>query len=934
MRLLRLRVHGFGPIEAWDTGEGDELPGLVAVLGSNEAGKSSIHQAIVALLYGFYPASRDRNPLSPWSGKDPELEAWIQTGEGEDLHLRRRLLSRPDAQLARGDRVEELRNRELPMVGHVSKEVFESVYALTLGQLSRLEAEGWGAVQDRLVVGMGTEDLRSPREAAAELENEAGQVWRPTRRGNQRIRALQEEVQEWLEFSRKARERDRELRTIHGRIPELDETLEALEAEERSLEVAAHRIGRLRPLAGRLEQLEELEGTAGPPEELERLPPDPSSALQGLDERLEEAVELQKRLEMQLEDAEDRADGLSEEDSLVLAAASTLRPLADRAPLLQEYAARRGQVKGEVTRLQRRLRERAAPLFEGEGPAHTPALSHLSPDELRERLEAVARIERRLEAARDGLERARREDGGSGSGPGAADETAPPRGPGGDVLGALGGGAVLLVLGVALLILTGGTVLPWHLILLGMGLALLGWGAVTLTRRRVRREILEEERARSRARIQTAEEELRTLESELDRARSRVKELLSSLPLRAQVLQDPPAGLPRELERLQTLHLDLEDQERRLEDLTEADRKIGGEVEEVRAKFSALDDLPSEPILALPELGRRLDELTRRDASARSARSEGARIQEELDRIRHRVEELEERRRALVEAIRGAGGEGPVEQALQRVRERLQAWAALDRAREELREGRPDLHRERLELQAARGANEDWLQDPEALTRVEARRRDLSREREELRDELATLRERARHLAAEETPDMVAGRIQALRDEMEELGRARDRDVALARVIRVAERRFREAHQPDILRRAGAYLGRITQGRYRRLLLSDTPGQDPFVLDAEHLPGALAVEPPISTGTREQIYLALRLAIVDHLESDREALPLFLDEVLVNWDEARRDRGLDLLAGMAQDRQIFLFTCHPSLARGVEGRGGRTLHLQGPGASP
>lgn len=927
MKLLRFRVHGFGPIDAWDTGDQDDLPGLVAVLGSNEAGKSSVHQAIVALLYGFYPASRDRNPLSPWSGKDPELEGWIETREGEALHLHRRLLSSPRAQLRRGDRVEELRNRELPAVGHVSKEVFGSVYALTLGQLTRLEAEGRSAVQDRLVVGMGTDDLRSPREAAKELEDEAGAIWRPTRRGNQRIRVLRKEVEKWLELSREARDRDRESREIHGRIPELEEELEALTAEEHSLEVTSHRIGRLRPLAGRLEQLEELARTAGRPEELERLPPDPASVLQGLEERLEEAVELRTRLEMQLEDAQARADGINEEESQVRAAASTLRPLADRAPLLQEYAVRRGQAEGEVARLQRRLREVAAPIFEGEGPARVPGLSQLAPDELRERLEAVARVERRLEAARDALARA--EGGGSGM---RSDETTdPPGGPGNDVLAALGGGAVLLLLGVALLVLTGGTVLPWHLILLAMGVALLGWGAVTITRRRVRREAHEEERARARSRIQTAEEEIRALEGELQRARSRVKELLASLPLRSQVIQDPPAGLPRELERLQALYLDLEAEERRLAELTASDQEIGREVEDARKRFPSLEDLPSDPISALPELGRRLDELARRDASARSARKEVERIQEELERVQGRIGELEKRRTTLVEAIRAAGNQGPIEHDLQRVQERLQAAASLARARDELRRDRPDLLREQSELRAARDANEDWLHDPEARTRLEARRRELGRAREALREEVATLRERARHLAGEETPDMVAGRIQALRDEIEELSRVRDRSVALARVIQVAELRFREAHQPDLLRRAGEYLDRITEGRYRRLLLSDTPGQDPFVLDAEHLPRALAVKPPISTGTREQIYLALRLAIVDHLEADREPLPLFLDEVFVNWDQDRRDRGLDLLAGMDQDRQIFLFTCHPPLARGVERRGGRILRLAGPG---
>ena len=41
---------------------------------------------------------------------------------------------------------------------------------------------------------------------------------------------------------------------------------------------------------------------------------------------------------------------------------------------------------------------------------------------------------------------------------------------------------------------------------------------------------------------------------------------------------------------------------------------------------------------------------------------------------------------------------------------------------------------------------------------------------------------------------------------------------------------------------------------------------------------------PFSQGIKEQVYFALRLAAIDHLDADEERLPLFLDEVFVNWD--------------------------------------------------
>ena len=84
----------------------------------------------------------------------------------------------------------------------------------------------------------------------------------------------------------------------------------------------------------------------------------------------------------------------------------------------------------------------------------------------------------------------------------------------------------------------------------------------------------------------------------------------------------------------------------------------------------------------------------------------------------------------------------------------------------------------------------------------------------------------------------------------------------------------------------------------------------------------------MSTGTLEQAYLALRFAIVDHLDRGGERLPLFVDEVFVNWDAERRAHGIEVLADLSTSRQIFVFTCHPEMAAELAGRGGRLLSLE------
>jgi uncharacterized protein YhaN len=64
----------------------------------------------------------------------------------------------------------------------------------------------------------------------------------------------------------------------------------------------------------------------------------------------------------------------------------------------------------------------------------------------------------------------------------------------------------------------------------------------------------------------------------------------------------------------------------------------------------------------------------------------------------------------------------------------------------------------------------------------------------------------------------------------------------------------------------------------------------------------------LSQGTSDQLYLCLRLALLDVLTADRKA-PLFLDEPFAHLDDHRRRNMLSLLSGAARDRQIVLFTC-------------------------
>jgi uncharacterized protein YhaN len=155
--------------------------------------------------------------------------------------------------------------------------------------------------------------------------------------------------------------------------------------------------------------------------------------------------------------------------------------------------------------------------------------------------------------------------------------------------------------------------------------------------------------------------------------------------------------------------------------------------------------------------------------------------------------------------------------------------------------------------------------------------------------------------------------VLALEEELGEVKQERDRLALLDSILERAEQEFREEHQPDVLQRASTHLARVTRGRYHRLYYLE--GEEVGLhVACEDRSEPVPVAAPISRGTLDQIFLCLRLGLLDHLDQDREKLPLILDDALLRVDDARRPEVYALLADIAPARQVFLLTCHAAIA--------------------
>ena len=903
MKLERIQARAFGRFEDFDSGPAP-MGDLNVVVGPNESGKTTFFHLLHSIIFGVYPAAKDQHPYTPWSGRDLDVEAEIRLDDGEEWSIQRKLAGSPTARLTRNGGIENLRNQTLACANHVTRDVFRQVFALTLTEVASLESHAWSEIQDRLIGGMGARDLVPARSVADALETEAQRLWRTSRRGTQEIRMLRERIRSARAARSEALEADHALRESMRELEQAQETLKATRAERNQKRLVIERITQLLPIRERIDQAARLEAEAGPPGALDSLPADPSAERQRL---VREIAMLRDRLqETQAEAAEPqvRAKAFTSDHRVILDARRGIEEICGATAAAGPVSARLSTLDQEIQDRQRRVTSDTPKIFERtltsqeESTLRTLVLRDLH-DRVRDA--SVARDRIRENAIRGTL---------GGALPEASSRTLV-----GGIVAAVAA-AVLLGWPAGLLWVRGlGVVLG-----LAASMALARWW----TLRQARRDGAFGDDSGSDAGA--------GLTRESKEAAAAVRDFLSDLPARADVLAEAGSEFLTILTRLQEL---LEELDTRAKETDEANATLDGIDDRLVDLGRRLGvELPPAKEAAIHVLQTQLREAERAQEASRGACAE-------LERLNHREAELEAELASRTQALQSLdqllsalGGED-IEASLEAAMRMQRAGEKATDLRADLEQSHPNLDTlmDRLaELDDVDGgqAADDTL--AEAKIRVE----ELSDQIEALAGQVRDLQNTYERATERATADQIDGEIDALGNEASRLEREHDRKIVLAHAVREADHRFREDHQPDVVRRASRYLATVTDDRYHRIMVGDS-GEfyvrrscdgGTGTAGAVGAAGATVAAEELSTGAREQLYLAMRLAIMSHLDHDRERLPVFIDEALVNWDAARRGRGFQLLLELSRTRQVFVMTCHESWAEELIHAGANRVDLK------
>ena len=892
MKLHRIRARAFGRFEDFDSGS-TPLADLNVVVGPNESGKTTFFHLLHSIIFGLYPASKDQHPYTPWSGRDIDVEAEIQLGDGEEWAIHRKLAGSPTARLTRNEGIENLRNQTLACARHVTRDVFHQVFALTLTEVASLESHAWSEIQDRLIGGMGARDLVPARSVAEALETEAKSLWRTNRRGRQEIRVLRERIRGTKAARAEALEADCLLRESMRELEPTTETLKAARAEREQKRLLIERITHLLPIREQMDQAARLEVEAGPPGALDGLPADPAAERERL---LDEVATLGNRLQQTQADAvepRERQRAFSTDHRAILDARRCIEEIHGAVAAAGPVGARLSTLDQEIRDREHQITLDAPKVFERTlTSSQKSTVRTLAVRDLHDRVRDVS-------AARDRVQEHSIRATLGGVLPEASPRT-------------LAAGLVAAL--AAALLLGWPTVAPWArglgaFLALAASMACARWW----TLRQARRNRDPGEGARSDAGA--------TLARESEEASAVLRDFLSGLSVRSEALAEAGPEFVTTLSRLQESLEELETRRRETEETKATLERVDDRIVELAQHLGI--ELPQAGAAAIHVLQTQLREAERAKEASKGARAELERVQRREAGLEAELASRRQTLQSLDQVLRTLGGED-IEAGIKAAIRMRRAGQKATEIRNELEQSHPNL--EALMARLGEVDDDDGGQaGDEMLAEAKITVEGLSDHIEMLAGQVQDLQNTYESATERTTVDQIDGEIDALENEVRRLEREHDRKIVLAYAIREADRRFREEHQPDVIRRASGYPATITADRYDHIMVDDS---SEFHVRGSFDSGTVATAAEsLSTGAREQFYLAMRLAIMSHLDHDRERLPVFIDEALVNWDAARRMRGFQLLRELSQTRQVFVMTCHERWAEELTDAGANRIDL-------
>ncbi|QUG42742.1 AAA family ATPase [Psychrobacillus sp. INOP01] len=216
-----------------------------------------------------------------------------------------------------------------------------------------------------------------------------------------------------------------------------------------------------------------------------------------------------------------------------------------------------------------------------------------------------------------------------------------------------------------------------------------------------------------------------------------------------------------------------------------------------------------------------------------------------------------------------------------------------------------DLHHIHLQL-AGKQINLDDFDD---IFEDECKRNllHLQHQRHEYNDEKASLSYQTMKLLEDEEQSEQLQLIEQRKAELHELVRKWAAQKVVVESIKQIMRQLKEERLPEVLENAQHYFQLLTNKSYEQLILSPEGSFEAVKSSGQRFKIA-----ELSQATKEQAYISLRIALAVSLQS-KTPFPIIMDDPFVHFDRVRLQQVVQLMAELQTEHQLLYFTCHEQM---------------------
>ncbi|MFC0523486.1 AAA family ATPase [Pontibacillus salicampi] len=180
----------------------------------------------------------------------------------------------------------------------------------------------------------------------------------------------------------------------------------------------------------------------------------------------------------------------------------------------------------------------------------------------------------------------------------------------------------------------------------------------------------------------------------------------------------------------------------------------------------------------------------------------------------------------------------------------------------------------------------------------------VAKEIESTRQSLSDITSRIRMLEGDEAISSMKHQLEMEKAKLKEQAKQWAVYQVANRVLEDAKSVFREERMPSVLEYCRRFFTILTNNTYRDVFLPDS--EEGFIV--VHHSGDRFSASQLSQGTREQLYIALRFAL-SRVMSSQHSLPFIIDDAYVNFDEDRTREFIDLIQELSSTQQVILLSC-------------------------